>query len=53
MMQKKTTLATIGITTSKCIKATGFTSKIISDKQTYNGISEAIINYYETKNISI
>ena len=49
----KTTLATIGTTTAKCIKATGFTSKIISDKQTYDGISKAIINYYETKNISI
>ena len=50
---EKTTLATIGITTSKCIKSTGFKSKIISDKQTYDGISKAIINYYETKNISI
>lgn len=50
---EKTTLATIGITTSSCIKATGFKSKIISDKQTYDGISKAIINYYETKNTSI
>ena len=50
---EKTTLATIGITTSSCIKSNGFKSKIISDKQTYDGISKAIINYYETKNISI
>ena len=50
---EKTNLATIGITTSSCINATGFKSKIISDKQTYEGISKAIINYYETKNTSI
>ena len=50
---EKTTLVTIGTTTSKCIKASGFTSKIIADEQTYEGISKAIINYYETKNISI
>ena len=50
---EKTTLVTIGTTTSKCIKASGFASKIIADEQTYEGISKAIINYYKTKNISI
>ncbi len=48
---QKTTIASIGKTTAMCIKAIGFSSKIISDKQTYNGISKAIINYYETKKI--
>ena len=50
---EKTTLVTIGTTTSKCIKTSGFASEIIADEQTYEGISKAIINYYETKNISI
>jgi len=43
----------MGTTTSKYIKTSGFTSKIIAEEQTYEGISKAIINYYETKNISI
>jgi len=50
---EKTTLITIGTTTSKYIKKSGFASKIIAEEQTYEGISKAIINYYETKNISI
>ena len=52
-VQRATTDVTIGTTTSKCIKTSGFASEIIADEQTYEGISKAIINYYETKNISI
>ena len=50
---KKTTLVSIGKTTSNYIKSLGFTSDIISKEQTYDGISKAIINYYETKKITI
>ena len=49
----KTILVSIGTTTSKAIKSLGFLPKIISDEQTYDGVSKAIINYYETKNIRI
>ncbi len=49
----KTTLLSIGTTTSDYIKSKGFTPEIIADKQTYEGISKAIINHYETKNIRI
>ena len=49
----KTTLVSIGATTSNYIKSKGFNSEIIADEQTYEGISKAIINYYETKNIRI
>ena len=50
---KKTILVSIGTTTSKAIKSLGFLPKIISDEQTYDGVSKAIINYYEAKNIRI
>ena len=46
---EKTTLVSIGTTTSKTIKSSGYVPKITSDEQTYDGISKAIINYYETK----
>ena len=49
----KTTLVSIGTTTSKTIKLAGYVPEITSDEQTYDGISKAIINYYETKNINI
>jgi len=49
----KTTLVSIGTTTSEYIKSKGFIAEIISDEQTYQGISKAIINHYETKNIRI
>jgi len=49
----KTILVSIGTTTSKAIKSLGFLPKIISDEQTYDGVSKAIINYYEAKNIRI
>ena len=49
----KTTLVSIGTTTSDYINSKGFISEIISDEQTYEGISNAIINHYETKNIRI
>ena len=49
----KTTLVSIGTTTSKTIKSSGYVPEITSDEQTYDGISKAIINYYETKNINI
>lgn len=48
---KKTNLVSIGTTTSEAIKSSGYVPKITSDEQTYYGISKAIINYYETKNI--
>ena len=48
----KTTLVSIGTTTSKTIKLAGYVPEITSDEQTYDGISKAIINYYETKNIN-
>ena len=48
---EKTNLVSIGTTTSKYIKSSGYVTKITSDEQTYDGISKAIINYY--KNISI
>ena len=48
---EKTTLVSIGATTSKVIKSSGYAPDITSDEQTYEGISKAIINYY--KNISI
>ena len=48
----KTTLVSIGTTTSKTIKSSGYFPEITSDEQTYDGISKAIINYYETKNIN-
>jgi uroporphyrinogen-III synthase len=47
----KTTLASIGKTTSEFISSSGFTADIIAEEQTYGGVSKAIINYYETKNI--
>ena len=50
---EKTILVSIGTTTSKAIKSLGFLPKIIADEQTYVGVSKAIINYYETKNIRI
>jgi uroporphyrinogen-III synthase len=50
---EKTVLVSIGTTTSKSIKSLGFFPKIISDKQTYFGVSKSIINYYKTKNIRI
>ncbi|CAI8279926.1 MAG: Uncharacterised protein [Cryomorphaceae bacterium] len=50
---EETTLASIGTTTSESIESSGFTVKIIATEQTYDGISKAIINYYETKNISL
>ena len=50
---EKTTLVSIGTTTSKTIKSAGYVPEITSDVQTYDGISKAIINYYETKNINI
>ena len=50
---EETTLASIGATTSESIESSGFTAKIIANEQTYDGISKAIINYYETKNISL
>ena len=50
---EETTLASIGTTTSESIESSGFTVKIIAAEQTYDGISKAIINYYETKNISL
>ena len=50
---EETTLASIGATTSESIESSGFTVKIIAAEQTYDGISKAIINYYETKNISL
>ena len=50
---EKTTLVSIGTTTSKTIKSSGYVPEITSDEQTYDGISKAIINYYETKNINI
>ena len=50
---EKTTLVSIGTTTSKTIKSSGYITEITSEEQTYNGISKAIINYYETKNIRI
>jgi len=46
-------LLSIGTTTSDYIKSKGFTVEIIADEQTYEGISKAIINHYETKNIRI
>ena len=49
----KTTLVSIGTTTSDYMNSKGFISEIISDEQTYEGISNAIINHYETKNIRI
>ena len=49
----KTTLLSIGTTTSQYIKSKVFTVEIIADEQTYEGISKAIINHYETKNIRI
>jgi len=49
----KTTLLSIGTTTSEYIKSQGFTPEIIADEQTYEGISKSIINHYETKNIRI
>tara|TARA_B100000767_G_scaffold128135_1_gene121987 strand:+ start:451 stop:1176 length:726 start_codon:yes stop_codon:yes gene_type:complete len=49
---KKTTLVSIGKTTSNYIKSLGFSADIISKKQTYDGISKEIINYYETKKIT-
>ena len=49
----KTTLVSIGTTTSEYIKSKGFIAEIIADEQTYEGISKAIINHYETKNIRI
>ena len=48
---EKTILVSIGKTTSKSIESLGFLPKIISDEQTYFGVSKAIINYYKTKNI--
>ena len=48
---EKTILASIGATTSRSITSSGFTTEIIADEQTYGGVSKAIINYYETKNI--
>jgi len=50
---KKTNLGSIGTTTSKTIKSLGYLPEITSDEQTYDGISKAIINYYETKKINI
>ena len=50
---EKTILVSIGKTTSKSIESLGFLPKIISDEQTYFGVSKAIINYYKTKNIRI
>ena len=50
---EKTNLVSIGTTTSKTIKSSGYVPEITSDEQTYEGISKAIINYYETKNINI
>ena len=50
---EETTLVSIGKTTSKYIEFSGFTSKIIASEQTYDGISKAIINYYENTNISL
>ena len=49
----KTTLLSIGITTAQYIESKDFTPEIIADEQTYEGISKAIINHYETKNIRI
>ena len=49
----KTTLVSIGTTTSEFIISQGFIPKIIASEQTYEGISQAIFNYYETKNIRI
>ena len=49
----KTTLVSIGTTTSDYMNSKGFISEIISDEQTYDGVSKAIINYYEAKNIRI
>ena len=48
---EKTILVSIGTTTSKFIESLGFLPNIISDDQTYLGVSKAIINYYKTKNI--
>ena len=48
---EKTNLVSIGTTTSQYIKSSGYVTKITSDKQTYEGASKAIINYY--KNIKI
>ena len=48
-----TTMVSIGTTTSRYIKSKGFIAEIIADEQTYQGISKAIINHYETKNIRI
>jgi len=50
---ERTTLVSIGTTTSKTIQSSGYVAEITSEEQTYDGISKAIINYYETKNISI
>lgn len=50
---KKNTLVSIGNTTSNYIKMKGYNPEVIAEKQTYEGVSEAIINYYESKNISI
>ena len=49
----KSTLVSIGTTTSEYMKSKDFNPEIIADEQTYEGISNAIINYYETKNIRI
>ena len=49
----ETTLVSIGTTTSKSIKSSEFMPEIIATEQTYEGISKAIINHYETKNIRI
>jgi uroporphyrinogen-III synthase len=49
----KTTLGSIGTTTSEFIISQEFIPKIIASEQTYEGISQAIINHYETKNIRI
>ena len=46
---EETTLASIGTTTSQSIESSGYTAKIIATEQTYDGISKAIIKYYETK----
>ena len=59
LLLKLSIKCTIGIiqkyiaTSGEYIKSLGFTSDIISKEQTYDGISKAIINYYETKNIRI
>ena len=49
----KTTLVSIGTTTSDYMNSKGFISEIIADEQSYEGISNAIITHYETKNIRV